>query len=249
MSLSTLIFTVAIILFVAILIIFPKARVLIKGFIGVFIEDRAKTPEGARAVYEEAINEAQDEYAKANDILQKFTGKLDSAKKELVTTQKKISEIEKKCETFAKNNQWEEVQLYAEQKDILESDLESLATLISELELNVEEATEINREKEIKLTTLKREKEKIVNDLIRDRQLKEIYDDMDELKSRNTTGKLVQSVREGAKDARENAVGARAVHNSKTSTKIARADARAAQLSSNDYVESLKKKYGNTSQK
>lgn len=245
MSLGTLIFSVALILVLAIFIIFPKARVLLKGFIGVFIEDRAKTPEGARAVYEEAINEAQADYAKANNILQKLTGKLNTAEKELKDTKKKIEDVTKKCEAFAKQNQWEEVQLYAEQKEALESDLESLNETVEELKANVEEATEINKAKENKLTTLKREKDKIVNDLIRNRQLKEIYDDMDELKSSNTTSKLVQSVREGAKDARETAVGARAVHNNKTSTKIAKADAKAAQIASNDYVESLKKKYSN----
>lgn len=244
MSLGTLIFMVTLILLLSIFIIFPKARVLLKGFINVFIEDRAKTPEGAKAVYEEAINEAQNDYAKANNILQKLTGKLDSVEKEFKDTKKKIEDLTKKCEAFAKQKQWEEVQLYAEQKELLEADAESLIETINELRSNVEEATEINKAKENKLITLKREKEKIVNELIRNKQLKEVYDDMDELKSKNATSKLVQSVREGAKDARETAIGARAVHNNKTSTKIAKADAKASKLASNDYVESLKQKYG-----
>lgn len=243
MTVSTLMIWIAVILFIAILVIFPKARVLIKGFINVFIEDRTKTPEGARAVYQEAIDQATNEYTKANNILQKLTGKLDTAEKDYKALNIKISDCEKKCEAFASKNCWQEVELFSAQREELLIELEPLAEMIEELKVNVSEAEMINKEKENKLKQLKKEKETIVAELVKNRQLKEIYDDMDELKSTNTTSKLLQSVKEGAKESRETAVGARAVHNNKTSTKIKQADAKAAKIQSNEYVENLKKKY------
>lgn len=54
------------------LIIFPgvrgKLKVLIGGFLNIFVEDMAKTPEGAKAVFQQAIEEVQDRYNKAGEM-------------------------------------------------------------------------------------------------------------------------------------------------------------------------------------
>ena len=56
MSLTALIITLVVVLFVVVLILFPEVRALFKGFTRVFIKDIATTPEGAEAIYGEKIN-------------------------------------------------------------------------------------------------------------------------------------------------------------------------------------------------
>lgn len=49
------------VVFILALIIFPgvrdKLKVLVGGFLNIFVEDMAKTPEGAKAVFQQAIEE------------------------------------------------------------------------------------------------------------------------------------------------------------------------------------------------
>ena len=75
------------------------------------------------------------------------------------------------------------------------------------------------------------------------KQLKEVYDDMDELKNVTATDKLLESVRDKNKDLDAVVEGSKVVHNNKMSTKLQQAENEAKKLNSNDYLESLKKKY------
>ena len=57
---------VAAVVFVLALIVFPgvrgKLKVLVGGFLNIFVEDMAKSPEGAKAVFQQAIEEVQERY-------------------------------------------------------------------------------------------------------------------------------------------------------------------------------------------
>lgn len=244
MSTSSLLIIISVVLITAIFIIFPQARVLFKGFGNKFFQDITKTPEGATAVYEEAINLATEEYQRANNLYQKLTGRLNTAKEDLKRVSKNLETARKDCENFAANQKWDKVELYAEQIELLEQEKSSYEELVTSLINDVNEASEINSAKEKKLAQLKRDKKKTITEMMLNQQKKEIYDEMDELKSlNNTTNKLLASVKENAKDQKEMAVGAKAVHDSKTSTKLQRAEAEAKALRSNSIVEEMKRKY------
>ena len=78
-------------LFVVALVLFPEFRrglkVLASGILGVFVKDLAKTPEGAEAVYNEAIEEERELYRKACDVLNKASGEYQAAQKNLTKLQ------------------------------------------------------------------------------------------------------------------------------------------------------------------
>lgn len=240
--------TGAIIIALAALFIFGKdtlgqLRVLLRGFTGLFVEDLSKTPEGAAAVYTDKINEAQNKYNIAHNTLQKVAGQLDSAKKSIVATKDKITKVEEKCEAFAKAGKDEELRLFAQQRLDLMEELELHERTQKELEPIFEEAKKISNHLERQLKQLKKDRVNVVNDLNLNKQLKEMYDDMEELKNLTNTDKLLSSIKEGVKDSREKAVGARVVHNNKLSTKISNADEQAKKLVNDDFVEQLKQKY------
>jgi chromosome segregation ATPase len=233
----------ALILLFTALALSGKLRVLVKGFLGVFVEDLAKTPEGAEAVYNEAIEKKQSEYVKANDTLMRIAGQMDTVKRNLAAAQNSLKEIESKCERFAQSGQFDKVALYSEDRDSLIEEVKSLQEMIKGLEPALADAQMINNHKETELTKLKRDKKQVIEELKRNKQLKEVYDSMDELKKSAHVDKLLDAVKEGAKETREMAVGARTLHNNKVSTQVSLADAEDRKNRSNAYVEELKAKY------
>lgn len=220
-----------------------KLRVLLKGFVGLFVEDLAKTPEGASAVYNQAIEKSQNDYNTAHNTLQNVAGQLDSTKRNVADTKNKLAKTEEKCEAFAKSGEFEKVELFAQQRDDLLEELDIQIRTVKELEPIFEEAKRISNFLEQKLAKLKKEKVRVINDLKLNKQLKNMYDDMDELKNTTNVDKLLDSVKEGAKNSRETAEGAKVVHGNKLSTRINNADEDAKKLVRNDYVEELRRKH------
>ena len=106
------------------------------------------------------------------------------------------------------------------------------------------EAKHIHEAYEKKLRDLKRAQKETVGKLKMNAQMKDLLGDLDELKRDKTTDKLLGTVRDGASDLQKEVDGARIVHENRVSTKIARAEQRAAQVQNDAYLESLKKKYG-----
>ena len=85
------------------------------------------------------------------------------------------------------------------------------------------------------LRKLKRESKEVVENMKVKKQLKEVYDDMDELKNVTATDKN--------KDLDAVVEGAKVVHNNKMSTRLTKAEVEARKNNGNDYLEGLKKKY------
>ena len=75
MKLSTLLVIIVVAVIALILIMFPESRVLLKGFVRLFIKDRATTVEGAQAVFDQQIDELQDVRDKADEALRVASGK------------------------------------------------------------------------------------------------------------------------------------------------------------------------------
>ena len=243
MSLMHLIIEIAVFIFVLLLILFPEFRALLKGFARVFIKDMATTPEGAEAIYGEKIDEAQDAYSKADNAYRIAAGKLSNAKKDMETLKTRLTKVEAECETFVKNGKIDMAQLKSEEREEIISDIERLSQLIKAFEVATAQAKEAQEMCEKRLRKLKRESKEVVENMKVKNQLKEVYDDMDELKNVTATDKLLDSVREKNKDLDAVVEGSKVIHESRLSTRLQKAEAEAKKLQTNDYLESLKKKY------
>lgn len=243
MSLMHLIIGIAVFFFVLLLILFPEFRALLKGFARVFIKDMASTPEGAEAIYGEKIDEAQDAYSKADNAYRIAAGKLSNAKKDMETLKTRLTKVEAECETFVKNGKIDMAQLKSEEREEIISDIERLSQLIKAFEVATAQAKEAQEMCEKRLRKLKRESKEVVENMRVKNQLKEVYDDMDELKNVTATDKLLDSVREKNKDLDAVVEGSKVIHESRLSTRLQKAEAEAKKLHTNDYLESLKKKY------
>ena len=165
MSLTALIIILAVVIFVALLIIFPEFRALFKGFTRVFIKDIATTPEGAEAIYSEKINNAQDAYNKADNALRVAAGKLSNAKRDLENLRARQSKVEAECESFVKNGKVDMAQLKAEEREEILSDINRLTELVKAYEAATNTAKEAQEICEKNLRKLKRESKEVVENM------------------------------------------------------------------------------------
>lgn len=243
MELGKLIFIVVVVVIVLILILFPEARKLLSGFTRLFIKDMATTPEGAEAIYEEKIDQAQESYNKADNAYKIAAGKLSNAQKDLDRKRKRLVNVEAECESLVKTNQIELVQLKAEEREEILSDIRRVTGLVNAYKEATDAAKETQERCEKNLRSLKRESKEVVENMKVKKQLQEVYDDMDELKNVTATDKLLDSVRDKNRDLDAIVEGSKVVHNNKMSTKLEKAEAEAKKNNSNDYLNSLKKKY------
>ena len=229
------------------LILFPEFRrslkVLCSGFLNLFVQDLAKTPEGAAAVYNEAIEEERELYRKACNVLNKVSGELHAAKNDLAKLQANKTNVEATCERLVREGREKDALLYAEKLVEVNGDIERTKKVISEYEPYVEEAQKAVNIREKRLRDLKKQQKDTVNDIKLAKQTKDIHEDMDELRKDRATHKLLDAVNEGANDLRKEANGARIVHQSKTSTKIANIEKDMESAQASDYIASLKEKY------
>lgn len=243
MELGKIIIIVAIVLVVSIFALFPEAGSLFKGFTRLFIKDMATTPEGAEAIYGEKIEQAQDAYNKADNAYKVAAGKLSNAQKDMKNLKARIEKVEAECESLVKANKFDLARLKAEEREEVAADIRRYSELIKAYEDAANTAKEAQEMCEKNLRKLKRESKEVVENMKVKKQLQEVYDDMDELKNVTATDKLLDSVRDKNRDLDAIVEGSKVVHNNKMSTKLAKAEAEAKKTSSNDYLDSLMKKY------
>ncbi len=243
MSLTNLLVIIAVIVIVLLLILFPEFRKLCMGWTRLFIKDMATTPEGAEAIYAEKINEAQNKYNKADDALRMAAGKLDTEQRKYEKLTKNLKDIESQCESLVKAGKMDLAQVKAEEREDVISDIERSKKLIEAYTVAKKDTEEVHKACATQLRKLKKESKEVVENMKTKKQMNDIYDNVDELKNITATDKLLDSIREKNEDLNASVAGAKVIHESKTSTKIQRANEQARQLQSNDYLESLKKKY------
>ena len=243
MDLGKLIVILVIAIIILIFILFPEARTLFSGITRLFIKDMATTPEGAEAIYGEKIDQAQDAYNKADNAYKVAAGKLSNAQKDMKNLKAKLEKVESECESLVKANKIELAQLKADEREEIIADIKRYSELVKAYEDAANTAKEAQEMCEKNLRKLKRESKEVVENMKVKKQLQEVYDDMDELKNVTATDKLLDSVRDKNKDLDAIVEGSKVVHNNKMSTKLAKAEVEAKKNSSNDYLDSLKKKY------
>lgn len=233
------------------LIIFPgvreKLKVLVGGFLNIFVEDMAKTPEGAKAVFQQAIEEVQERYRRAGDTLNRFTGELSSVKKAIEKLRDELKSVEKKCESLVQAGNMADAAIYSARREEILFEIEQKEGYLRELVPMVREAQQVYEAYDKKLRDLKKQSRMTVEELKLRGNMKNLLGDLDELRRDSATDKLLDSVRDGAEDLRKEVDGAMAVHASRSSTKMSAAEKNAAKAQSDSYLAALAAKYGSKS--
>jgi phage shock protein A len=235
------------VVFVLALIIFPgvrgKLKVLVGGFLNIFVEDIAKTPEGAKAVFQQAIEEVQERYNKAGDTLNRFVGEQSSVQKNLNKLYGELKDVESKCESLVRSGNMADAAIFSTRREEILFEISQKEGYLREIEPMVKEAQTVYEAYDKKLRELKKQSRMTVEEMKLRGNMKDLLGDLDELRRDSATDKLLGSVRDGAEDLRKEVDGAIVVHASRATTKMSMAEKNAAKAQSDAYLQSLATKY------
>lgn len=229
------------------LIVFPGARkklkVLVGGFLNIFVEDVAKTPEGAKAVFQQAIEEVQERYNKAGDTLNRFVGEMKSVQKAVNTLYGDLKDVEAKCESLVRAGNMEDAAIFSTRREEILFEISQKEGYLRELEPMAREAQTVYEAYDKKLRELKKQSRMTVEEMKLKGNMKDLLGDLDELRRDSATDKLLGVVHDGADDLRKEVDGAIAVHANRSTTKMSVAEKNAAKAQSDAYLQSLATKY------
>jgi len=248
MTLTTTQFIIicAIVLFAIILFIFPSFRKQLKslvgGFLQIFIQDKAKTPEGARAIYSQAIEERQEDYRKICNAVDDFAGKFKSFTDEYNKNKKIAEDADNKARLAVSRNDMETARTWAQTRQEAIDMCNNISPYIEETKSALEEARKIKEQIGNELAKLKRESKNVITQMEFNEKMTDSYSRMDNLRVDSATEKLLNATREGIQEKKERAAGAKMNYQTSREGKQAAAKAKAADYDIDAYLNSIKKK-------
>lgn len=135
--------------FVGSLILFPSFRQQLKalagGFLQVFVQDTAKTPDGARAIYAQKIDEMTEKYTDACNTLRDLTGKLKTIQDNYAVCQKQAKSYDERAKAAMSRGDEESATTYAR---LLQEELDKAENLSAQFQKMKPAAEEVKTIKE-----------------------------------------------------------------------------------------------------
>ena len=242
-SLTKLLIIIAVVVILFALVISGKLRALVKAFLNLFVEDLASTPEGAEALFNQKEEEVEEKFRKADTIYKKVAGQRKRCKEELENLEVKLTTIESQCERLAKAHDEEGLDIkIAERADIVE-DIDIHKDTLKTLEAALKDASEARSACEENLNQIRKKKKQIVTQMKRNRDMKDIYDDLEGIGAGDHTSKLLDKVIERGDDLADIVAGSKEAYETKTSTKAKKVDQRLKSSANDDYKQQLLNKY------
>jgi phage shock protein A len=243
MELSTLLFWLVIIVVVVALALSGKLRALLTAFFNLFVEDMAATPEGAEALFNQKIEEVEDKFRRADNVYKKIAGQRKRCKDELVVLQNQLSVIEKDCETLAKAQDEEGLDIKIQHRADTIEDIEAHKRTLTSLEAALKDATEARNACEENLNNIKKQRKQVVNKMKHDRDMKAVYDDLEGIGAGDHTSKLLDKVIERGTELEDLVAGSKEAYETKTSTRARKLDQKLKSSANDDYKAQLLNKY------
>ena len=238
-------FLCACVAFVGSLILFPSFRKqlgsLVGGFLQVFVQDTAKTPEGAKAIYAQKIDEMTTKYTDACNTLRDLTGKLKTIQDKYAACQKKAKEYDERAKAAMSRGDEESATTYARMLQEELDEAENLSEQFQKIKPAAEEVKTIKEKLENQLAALKRESKDVVSELKANEQVADVYSNLDRLRASTGTDKMLNATRDGLQESREKAAGAKVLYQTSRDGKQDKADARTADYRVSSYLDGLKK--------
>lgn len=227
-------------LVLAVMIVLPKGRILLKGWLGLIFENVSKTPDGVNAIYQQKIDEITDNYTVAYDNYKLLNGRLEQAKVEKSNCKKEMDETDYKIKSLLLQGREDDAMLFAEKGAKLTDKEKQLDNEIEDLEVKVSEAKDLFENIKEKRNELIAEQEEAVRSLKTSKNMENIYNVMDDMNKKTSTDKLLDSARKNIKEAETRSKGAKAVHDNSTESKMAQIDKELGSSRGNDYLNRIK---------
>lgn len=247
MSITSVLVIAGIVIIGLVIIMFPEARALLRGFTRLFIQDMASTPEGAKAIYSEKIEELQKTYKEASDTYRMVSGEYEYSKKELQNLQSKLQKVESQCESFMRSGNEEHAIVKAQERQSIIEDIERVGEMMDKYKIAMDEAKEISSVCEKQLTDMKKEMKDTVQSMQDNKRISDVYKRMDKLRVESGTDKMISAIHEKNDKLSKMAAGSKAVYQNSMRAKISAVEKDSKRIESQAYLDSLRSKYSTNS--
>lgn len=246
MDLTTVIFIIVIGAILFALAISGKLRALVKAFFNLFIEDLASTPEGAEALFNQKEEEVKDKFRRADDIYKKVAGQRKRCKDELEELKNRLVTVEAQCEKLAKAGDEEGLTIKVNERADIMEEIDIHNDTLKTLEAALKDATEARTACEENLKQIQKKRKQVVTTMKRNRDMKDIYDDLEGIGAGDHTSKLLDKVIERGEDMADMVAGSKEAYETKASTKAKKVEQRLKSSANDDYKQQLLNKYKTT---
>ena len=218
------------------MIISGKLRALVRAFFNLFVEDLAATPEGAEALFNQKEEEVEEKFRRADTVYKKVAGQRKRCKDELAELESRLTTVESQCERLAKAHDEEGLDIKISERADIVDDIAMHKDTLKTLEAALKDATEARSACEENLN-------QILTQMKRNRDMKDIYDDLEGIGAGDHTSKLLDKVIEKGDDLADVVAGSKEAYETKTSTKAKKVDQRLKSSANDDYKQQLLNKY------
>lgn len=243
MELTKLLIIIAVLVIVFALAVSGKLRALVKAFFNLFVEDLASTPEGAEALFNQKEEEVNEKFRRADAVYKKVAGQRKRCKDTIAELEAKLVQVEAQCDKLAKMQDMEGLDIkIAERADIVDEISINKQTLIT-LEGALKDASEARTACEENLRIIQKKRKQVVTQMKRNRDMKDIYDDLEGIGAGDHTSKLLDKVIERGDDLADMVAGSKEAYETKASTKAKKVDQRLKSSANDDYKQQLLNKY------
>lgn len=243
MTLTTLIFWAVIFVIVIALVISGKLRALLKAFLNLFVEDMAATPEGAEALFRQKEEETEEKFRRADNVFKKVAGQRKRISDELAVLKNRLIEIEQQCEKLAQKGDEEGLDIKISERADIVDEIELHKQTLVTLEAAHRDASEARAACEEALNDIRKKRKQVVSRMKHNRDMKDIYDDLEGIGADNHTSKLLDRVMEKDTDMQDLVAGSKEAYESKTSTKARKVEKRLSSSANDEYKAALMNKY------
>lgn len=244
MTFAQFIVVVVVLVIIFALLISGKLRALGKAFFNLFVEDLAATPEGADALYRQKEEETEEKFRNADNVYKKIAGQRVRCKNELDSLKEQLKRIEQQCERLAKANDEEGLDIKVQERQDILDDIANHQSSLQKLDAAHLAAKEAREACEEALNAVRKEHKQVVTQMRQDKDMSDIYKDLEGIGADTDTTKLLKRVREKSNDLNDIANGAREAYETRTSTKARKVDQRINKSAGDDYKQKLMEQYG-----
>lgn len=220
-NLQTIILVVLAILIIICVInknLLKQAVIKIRGRSEQIAQDDASTVSGASDYFNNAINEKQALYSKAERSYTEISGKLEESEKTQYQLKKEIMKYDIEIDNALDKNDEDTAKMYATKKATANQKIEVLDTMIEEMRKAKGQQDEIRKSVKSELDALKEEKERTLFQMETDQQIIALHEGMNAEASTNESDRMLERVRDGAKKTRERAAGSQIAYETNSAT-------------------------------
>lgn len=204
------------------ILIFPEFRTLVfNGVKNVFLQDVSKTPEGAKTIFETAIEENRKKYTEASDLNAKLAGQLKLVTRKKEEAEESVQNYEEQATELYNAGRTEDARLMAERRTEALEDLRIQTAQVERLTPMVKQSTDIMNHYESEIRRLQRESKQKVSQLEYARMMESVTKGLDSLRQDNSAGKLLEMVDQSVNEVTATAEGRRQAYDAKVSSRVA----------------------------